>query len=114
MSKLDQKIKTDWLTALRSGDYPQSRSDLKNQNGFCCLGVLADLQKPEWVLAERSGRMVPFLNGECLAAHSSSGQLGSDFMRQVGLAHDDARVLMEKNDGGDTFEQIATFIEGNL
>lgn len=55
VSKLDPKIKAQWVAALRSGQYSQCRSSLRTtkQNpdtneetySYCCLGVLCDLAK---------------------------------------------------------------------
>lgn len=36
-------IKTQWLTALRSGEYVQGSGFLHRNNTYCCLGVLCDL-----------------------------------------------------------------------
>jgi hypothetical protein len=39
--KIDPKVKAKWVKALRSGKYQQQRdSVLKNEHGYCCLGVL--------------------------------------------------------------------------
>jgi len=35
--------KQDWIDALESGQYEQGKFALKNNNEFCCLGVLCDL-----------------------------------------------------------------------
>ena len=35
----------EWLAALRSGTYVQVQCALEIDGGFCCLGVLADLNK---------------------------------------------------------------------
>lgn len=40
---MNPEVKERWLSALRSGDYSQARGQLKNQLGYCCLGVLCDL-----------------------------------------------------------------------
>ena len=44
---MNEGIKADWLTALRSGEYKQGRDFLKYQDGestsYCCLGVLCEL-----------------------------------------------------------------------
>jgi len=37
------EIKAAWIAALRSGKYKKTVGDLRNPNGFCCLGVLCDL-----------------------------------------------------------------------
>jgi hypothetical protein len=36
-----------WVEALRSGKYPQTRRTLKDDAGFCCLGVACDLYAEE-------------------------------------------------------------------
>ena len=41
--KLKPEIKALWLEALRSGEYTQGRFVLREQNSYCCLGVLCDL-----------------------------------------------------------------------
>ena len=41
--ELKPEVKKAWQAALRSGEYKQDRSVLRSNNGWCCLGVLADL-----------------------------------------------------------------------
>lgn len=36
-------IKEKWVTALRSGEYTQTRQCLRKGDTFCCLGVLSDI-----------------------------------------------------------------------
>ena len=51
--------KADWITALRSGEYQQTVDNLRlrDENAFCCLGVLADLAGIEWeTYYEENGR----------------------------------------------------------
>ena len=46
--KMNPQVKEKWVNALRSGDYSQNTDGrLRNQNGFCCLGVLCDLYAKE-------------------------------------------------------------------
>ena len=40
---MNQAIKTQWIAALRSGEYAQGVDALRTSQGFCCLGVLCDL-----------------------------------------------------------------------
>lgn len=40
---MNPEIKTEWLAALRSGEYKQETGILRARGGFCCLGVLCDL-----------------------------------------------------------------------
>lgn len=47
---MDQRVKTLWVTALRSGEYEQGRHTLRKGDQFCCLGVLCDLAVKEGVI----------------------------------------------------------------
>ena len=40
---MDQQIKAEWVAALRSGGYKQGVHFLRQDDKFCCLGVLCDL-----------------------------------------------------------------------
>lgn len=33
-----------WIEALESGEYPQCKGGLHKDNGYCCLGVLVELE----------------------------------------------------------------------
>jgi hypothetical protein len=44
---MNLEIKTKWLAALRSGEYSQTRANLRDSEGFCCLGVLCDIYSKE-------------------------------------------------------------------
>lgn len=43
MSTLNKQLVTEWIHALRSGEYKQTRGVLRDKTGYCCLGVLADV-----------------------------------------------------------------------
>lgn len=43
LSKSQIEFWNRWIGALRSNDYNQSRSALRNLTGFSCIGVAADL-----------------------------------------------------------------------
>jgi hypothetical protein len=51
------EIKKLWVEALRSGDYKQGRSRLRDENNrFCCLGVLCNIyaqQNPEFAANQK-------------------------------------------------------------
>lgn len=34
-----------WVSALRSGEYAQTKELLRDDGGYCCLGVLCDLHR---------------------------------------------------------------------
>lgn len=94
---IDDDTKARWVAALRSGEYRQGKSLLRDsEDRFCCLGVLADLVDPHaWRMGQRwmwgtSGDV--FLPADVLALYSQG-------------------VLSRWNDGGQTFSEIAELIE---
>jgi len=40
---MNQEIKTEWLSRLKSGDYVQGTGHLCKNGNHCCLGVLAEI-----------------------------------------------------------------------
>jgi hypothetical protein len=40
-------VMNKWVTALRSGEYKQTKDCLHDSRGMCCLGVLCDLYSKE-------------------------------------------------------------------
>lgn len=48
------RIKELWIKALRSGEFRQTKHDLKTDDGYCCLGVLCELYR-----IENGGEWVP-------------------------------------------------------
>lgn len=46
------EVKKLWLDALRSGEYTQTTGELKNSEGYCCLGVLCDIAVKNGVITE--------------------------------------------------------------
>lgn len=55
--KLRPEVKAEWTRRLRSGEYPQGHTYLKNDMGYCCLGVLCDMAEEEGVVrSEMQGR----------------------------------------------------------
>lgn len=47
--KLKPEVKTEWLNALRSGEYEQGTGFLSKDGKFCCLGVLCDIATKQGV-----------------------------------------------------------------
>jgi ASC-1-like (ASCH) protein len=41
--KFTKELKENWLNALKSGKYKQVNGQLKDYEGHCCLGVLAEI-----------------------------------------------------------------------
>lgn len=112
---MNAELKAEWIAALRSGDYKQGKSFLKNDDGtFCCLGVLCDIMEPDaFAFSEvdddgfgydlthpMADSTLEFIHGDF------DGQTGLNFFMQEDLA--------TKNDNGKTFVEIAAYIEENL
>lgn len=108
---MDQQVKTQWLQALRSGEYEQTKHRLHTYEGFCCLGVLCDFAiDGEWDSwnTDDKGRVTSYHKGGNIAL------LPNHFLEYVGMTHEHQEHLTRMNDDGKTFEQIARWIEINL
>ena len=124
MSKrMDPKVKAEWLTALRSGDYEQVQGRLRKtaedgSKSYCCLGVLEDLSPlRQWLDDDRTvgldGKTEPeaatlsYMACQWSGLESLSGyiNLSPTVNRHFSVS------LTELNDNGLTFEQIADVIE---
>lgn len=108
------KIAKIWVEALRSGKYEQGMKQLKNENAYCCLGVLCDISK--------LGR---FSNDEYYLIQSRSAQeiendvLPVSVMKWAAIKDSSGLLnmyesLAEYNDSGKTFLEIADIIELNI
>lgn len=60
---MDAEIKGRWVAALRSGDYKQVEGRLnKNDEGFCCLGVLCEIAVGDGVIQKENGADIGYDN----------------------------------------------------
>lgn len=103
--KMDQKVKTRWLKALRSGKYEQTTGVLcepvlpdldgnPTTKAYCCLGVLCDVTNSKFI---------------------SSGMPTASQLKKFKLERAAAEELADRNDGrGHSFKKIADFIEKKL
>lgn len=105
--KLKPEVKQAWLEALRSGEYCQTKGQLVDEHGYCCLGVLAEeLGDPKgWVCGgtyqgDQSWRY--------------KGLIATLAVDELGLCERASGVLIAMNDAGDSFQTIADWIEDNL
>jgi hypothetical protein len=121
---LPTEIKTRWLHALRSGEYTQTVEMLRRTltdggSGYCCLGVLAEVLEPgklntyygEDFLDENITNNEEFiavhgLEALCAEVDNSKSEYAP------GSTYED--VLVNMNDGGKTFAEIADWIEEHL
>ena len=128
---MNSTIKTQWIAALRSGDYKQGRSFLRKGNHYCCLGVLCDLHSKANPDYRESWRLVPYYgaedcysygegtttSNECLATllpNVVQRWAGVDHLDPCIVVDNEALILSQLNDRGYTFEQIAKHIEEQL
>jgi hypothetical protein len=117
---MKQEIAQKWITALRSGEYKQTRLVLRTNTGFCCLGVLCDIFNKETGKGEWEKQFIysyVFKNG-----HESnrsylpeSIQSWAHFNTNSGELTINGSItsLSILNDYDYTFEQIAQIIEEN-
>lgn len=104
---------TRWLAALRSGDFKQGHSYLRTcKDEFCCLGVAAEMFKPDDLEPEPRGALLAYDGEACLAPQYVVNTLNlRDFL---GSARDPSEyALSSMNDAGKTFAEIADIIEAN-
>jgi hypothetical protein len=104
---MERAIRDKWTAALRSGKYEKCQSFLRSDHGYCCLGVLADIMRPEeW--DEESSRN----SGRDIYCHDHTDRMLSDEMlKAFGLRRQGASRLAGLNDSGRSFDFIAAYIE---
>ena len=110
---MNQQIKTKWVTALRSGKYNQTRSVLKDSNGYCCLGVLCEVSKQMtgFGIAENKKEIG---KEECLGTTITKWAELSSRNGNVVIINGKLDNLASHNDSFNTFLEIATAIEAQL
>lgn len=112
------KLKEKWLKALRSGDYHQGRTRLRDiHDQFCCLGVLCDMSsKGSWRRDQHDTISYRFelkgTDNEPLTA--MMGSLHQYALKEFGLSSSAEITLIRMNDHGESFEEIADWIEENI
>lgn len=107
--KLPKKFKAKWVKALRSGKYAQTDGTLKNDTGYCCLGVAAevcgvDILANTGTLCTENGydpKKIPALIfGDCTKTDAEYNPM--------------VEKLANYNDIGKSFEWIASYIDRYL
>jgi hypothetical protein len=109
---MDSKIKAQWVTALRSGEYHQGCNTLRtNLDGYCCLGVLCDIVNPkQWHKDKYAAMGWAWSWG----TKHTEGMPTANLLKRVGLSQNAADDLSTMNDSGETFAAIADHIEREL
>lgn len=121
---MNPEVKEKWITALNSGEYSQTKDCLRDNSGYCCLGVLTDLAIKsgldlEWEFdsgyvatcfdedgyKERHEVVLPWIVMEW-------AELGST---NPSVVYEGSHVpISDPNDNGMPFSEIAKLIEGQL
>ena len=113
MTPNKQRIRK-WVDALRSGEYRQGYHQLRNNEGFCCLGVACDVAirnglDAGWVLDPDGGGAVL---GEAMEMPLDVQRwFGIDDSNPVPTKGGKGKTLAERNDQGWSFKRIADAIE---
>lgn len=106
---MDKEIKDKWLAALKSGKYEQGQGRLRSSaDKYCCFGVLCDILGKEWEMIP--GMAVP----ERWKCEGHAGWPPDSVVDGTKIGQSYAQILIELNDGGSSFSEIADFIKGRL
>jgi hypothetical protein len=117
---VNKEVKKKWVDALRSGEYAQGRSSLRDHDEYCCLGVLCELAVKEGVIAPPT-----YSDGVWRYVGDQEYYLPRVVMDWAELTEEDPKVdpgedsefsewntLAQMNDGAQAdFDQIAEMIE---
>jgi len=112
---MNAKLKKLWVEALVSGAYPQTHETLKDDNGYCCLGVLCavalknDLVPAGFIVSEAEDSIVVKIDND---GDEATGDLNDP--EQWGITMENSRHLIDHNDGnydwhGDGDERLASW-----
>lgn len=120
--KMYQPFKEAWIKALRSGKYKQGKGALREGNLFCCLGVACEIaQLPRanflcsttYYCSDVVAKKMIRISAE-FAPEYSAGNLPRSFAKDIGISSKAEGKLMNMNDNGKSFKEIADWIEENL
>ncbi len=109
MTELKKVTVEEWVEALRSGKYKQSQAVLNCDAGFCCLGVLADLAGAKWEDYQDSD--YPGLKKFFVQGDYWYGSIPPEMLPNKHLSK---HTLINMNDSGETFSEIADCIEAQV
>lgn len=98
---MNKNVAMKWIKALRSGKYKQTISHLKDDDGYCCLGVLCSISgKKNWSSSSYLTKNVQEWAG--MKTHDPS--FGKDISKKLSFLNDVNFC---------SFEEIADVIEKN-
>lgn len=109
-----------WVAALRSGEYKQTKEQLRFGDSFCCLGVACDLAREDLGIDWKGGTFdthssyLPELVTKLLGGITGGAEdkLNITLPKTNKIAAEfGGKSLIGFNDRGATFSQIADIIE---
>lgn len=105
-----KKNRAEWCEALRSGNYGQTTECLRDNDGYCCWGVAADLAVANaWTEINMGVYTHPL---QAASVNFALSQMPNEELRaRVGMSTAAADYLAQANDEGMTFANIAVEIE---
>lgn len=117
---MNARVKKIWIEALESGKYEQGQGTLREEDSFCCLGVLCDLYHDEvddedWCYVEddqwNPEGYFTFLDNSDVLPQAVMDWAGMDSANPiVNVGIDNADTLADVNDNGMAFQDIAQII----
>jgi hypothetical protein len=100
---------SEWIKALRSGEYKQISGKLGDNNGYCCLGVACEVYRKQFPL-----ELVVRGYGDRVY-DGFYGELPPVVREAFGLDNEQMGLCMEMNDNqGKTFSEIADYLEEEM
>lgn len=99
---INRELMQKWVAALRSGYYKQGKGKLRPyEDKYCCLGVLCNLIDPNhWNEIDRQYVYKDF-----------QSMLPSEDRNNIGIDYGTMALLIKKNDQGETFQEIADYLQ---
>lgn len=102
---MQAELKAKWIAALRSGEFSQAKTRLRDGDAYCCLGVLCQvsggMSDSEWESYRYS-----FAHPTLVKA----GLYGGTTLPRDSIA----KKLADMNDMGKSFAEIADYIEREI
>jgi len=105
---------TKWVDALKSGEYEQTVGALRNEWGYCCLGVACDVAIKNGlnvIVEEVEGEDVSYDGSLAYLPESVSGWLGLEEMPYALVANNERSLVCLNDSDLWTLDQIAQAIK---
>ncbi len=133
--KMTQEMFDSWITALRSGEWPQTKEVMclvdtdGTELGYCCLGVLLEqndmlkgsvgLLSSDYSLIDAHGRRGKVTGPvsvrppvrSLVNRYATDPMLDRETLHSMGFGRAVLTALATANDGGATFNDIANWLE---